>query len=113
MGVEGTYRNKVEFNSLSNLANSLPDVSSDEEDLAMETDPGCLMSQSLMKALLDPGAVEEEAAVEVEGSLQKGNDSGGSGDFDDTPFCIPWEGNVCFCEDKPQVTFFPSDEVLE
>ena len=54
--------------------------------------------------------MEEEATVEEEGSVLEGYDSGGSDGFDVTPFCIPCEGNVCFCEDKRQVTFFPSDE---
>ena len=54
--------------------------------------------------------MKEETAIEVEGSVQKGNDSGGRDGFDVTPFCIPCKGNVCFCEDKQQVTFFPSDE---
>ena len=58
-----------------------------------------------MKALLDPHAVDEETAAEVEGSVQEGK---GSGDLNDTPFCIPCEGNVCFCEDKRKVTFFPT-----
>ena len=110
MAGKETYRDKAEFNSLSNLANSLPDVSSEEEDQAMETDPRYLMSQSLMKALLNPHAVEEQATVVEEGSVLEGNESGGSDGLDVTPFCIPCEGNVCFFEDKQQVTFFPSNE---
>ena len=100
MAGKETYRDKAEFNSLSNLANSLPDVSSEEEDQAMETDPRYLMSQSLMKALLNPHAVEEKATVVEEGSVLEGNESGSSDGFDVTPFCIPCEGNVCFFEDK-------------
>ena len=107
LGIEETCRDAVEFNFLSNLAKSLPDVSSDEEEPVMEADPRSLMSKSLMKALLDPHAVDEETAAEVEGRVQQGN---GSDDLDDTPFCIPCEGNVCFCKDKRRVTFFPSDK---
>ena len=81
-----------------------------EEEPVMEADPRGLVFQYLMKALLDPPAVEEEKAAEVEGSVQEGNDRGGSDDLDDTVFCIPCKGNVCFCEDERQVTFFPSDE---
>ena len=47
VGIEETYRDEMEFNFLSNLANSLPDVSSDEEPV-MEADPRSLMSQSLI-----------------------------------------------------------------
>ena len=46
------YKEVAEFNALCNLADSLPDSSSEEEDLAMETDPRYLISHSLMKALL-------------------------------------------------------------
>ena len=42
VGIEETYRYEVEFNFPSNLANSLPDVSSDEEDPVMEADPRSL-----------------------------------------------------------------------
>ena len=69
---------EAEFNALSNLADSLPDGSSEEEDLAMETDPRHLISQSLMKALLDPRAIEEEATIEEEGNVLEGNDSAGN-----------------------------------
>ena len=76
VGGEEANREEAEFNALSNLADSLPDGSSEEEDLAMETDPRHRISQSLMKALLNRHAVEEEATVEE-------------------------KGNVCFCDFLP------------
>ena len=85
---------------MSNLAHSLPDGSSEEEDLAMETDPRHIISQSLIKAHLDPRAAEGVATVEEEGNVLEGNDSGGNDGLDVTPFCIPCEGNVCSCEDE-------------
>ena len=110
MGGEEAYKEEAEFNALSNLADSLPDGSSEEEDLAMETDPRHIISQSLKKTLLDPRAAEEEATVEEEGNVLEGNDSGGNDSLDVIPFCIPCEGNVCSCEDKRQMIFFPSGE---
>ena len=69
-----------------------------------------IISQSLMKALLDPRAAQEEATVEEEGNVLEGSDSGGNDGLDVTTFCIPCKGNVCSCEDKRQMTFFPSDK---
>ena len=71
---------EAELNALSILADSFPDGSSEEEDVAMETDPRLLISQSLMKALLDPRAVEEEANIEEAGNVLEGNASGGNED---------------------------------
>ena len=47
-------KEEAEFNGLSNLVDSLPDGSTDQEDLALEKDPRHIISQSLMKALLEP-----------------------------------------------------------
>ena len=103
--IEATFKDKEEFNFLSNLANSLPDVSSEEED-PMEGDPRSLVSQRLMKDLLNPHGGSEEVGevAEVEHSVQEGNC--GSGDLDTTPFCAPCDGNVCYCEDRRQTTCF-------
>ena len=57
-GIEATSKDEMEFNFLSNLAKNLPDISSDEED-PKEADPRSLVSQSLMKLLLNPHVVEE------------------------------------------------------
>ena len=51
---EDTSEEESEFNFLSSLARSLPDDSSEEEDLEIETDPRYLRSRYLMRALLDP-----------------------------------------------------------
>ena len=55
---------EAEFNSLSKLADSLPDIGSEEEDLTMEADPRYLRSQSLMRALLDPSSVDDTSEEE-------------------------------------------------
>ena len=44
VGGEEAYKEEAEFIALSNLADSLPDSSSEKEDLAMETDPRHLIS---------------------------------------------------------------------
>ena len=75
----------------------------------MEEDSRSLVSQSIMKVLLNPNVVEEEVAevAEVEDSVQEGSSSG---DLDATPFWIPCDGNIRHCEDSRQVKFSPSDE---
>ena len=61
---EDTSEEEAEFNYLSKLADSLPDTSSEEEDLTMEADPRYLRSQSLMRALLDPSSVDDTSEEE-------------------------------------------------
>ena len=71
VGGEEAYKEEAEFNALSNLADSLSDGSSEEEDLAMETDPRYLISQFLMKALLNSDDEEDEEVVTEVGTVDK------------------------------------------
>ena len=88
------YKEVAEFNALCNLADSLPNSNSEEEDLAMETDPRYLISHSLMKALLDTRAVEDEATVEEESNVLEGDDSGGNDGLVVNPFFTEDEGSL-------------------
>ena len=82
-------REEAEANALSNLADSLPDDSLEDKGPAMGRDPRHLISQSLMKALLDPRPAENEATVEEETEILEGNDSSGNDSLDVTPFGVP------------------------
>ena len=65
---EESSGNESEFNFLSNLASSLRDDSSEEEDPEVETDPRYLRSKCLMRALLNP--VEDSESADT-GSTQE------------------------------------------
>ena len=84
----------AEFNALCSLADSLPDTSSEDEDLAKEAEPRYFISHSLMKALLDTRAVEDEATVEEESNVLEGNDSDGKDELVVSPFFTEDEGSL-------------------
>ena len=116
VGGEEAKKKEAEFNALCNLADSLPDISSDEEDLAMETDPRYLISHSLMKSLLDTSlnldghmevySEEEEGEVQMaehdDDRVDQGEEVAGAapGQEDDVALCIPGKGNICFSKYK-------------
>ena len=64
--LEESSGDESEFNFLSNLASSLPDDSSEDEDPEVETDPRYLRSKCLMRALLDP--VEDSQSTDLDRS---------------------------------------------
>ena len=67
----------AEFNAICSLADSLPDTSYEDEDLAKDT-----------------RAVEDEATVEEESNVLEGNDSDGKDELVVTPFFTEDEGSL-------------------
>ena len=57
---------------------------------------------------------EEKEAGEVAALDNTDQEGGcGSGALGTTPLCVPCDGNVCYCKDKQQVTYFVRDEEEE
>ena len=44
----------------------------------------------------------------VDNTVQEG--SCGRGALDTTPFCVPCDANVCYCEDRRKATYFTTNE---
>ena len=68
--------------------------------------------EEAFKLAIEPPNLSGDGDTDGGGDAEE--DRGGDGEASDeqeqVPYCIPCQGDICYCEDTRQVTYFPSDE---